>query len=146
MKRKCWTGRYCLLLLAAVVFLTALFAGCSGSDDDPSSIIGLWQLQYFDLNDGTNVDVDDPSRYTIEFRMDGRVSIKADCNTCGGSYSADDTTINFGLLACTRAFCGDDSLDSEFEVVFVGTRTYRIDEGRLLIDYEEGSLVFSPAI
>ena len=145
MSRKCWAVRYCLPLLAAGILLSALFAGCSDNDDDPSSLFGLWQLQYFDLNDGTDVVVDDPSMFTIEFGTDGRVSIKADCNRCNSSFTADDTTINFGLLACTRAYCGDDSHDRDYEVVFVGTRTYRIDEGQLLIDYEEGALVFSPA-
>jgi heat shock protein HslJ len=142
MKRVCRIGRFSLLLITAVL-LASVFAGCSDSDDDPLAILGFWQLQYFDLNDGTNVDVDDPSEYTVDFGADGRVSIRVDCNICGGSYSADDTTINFGLLACTRAFCGDDSQDREFELVFVGTRAYRIDEGQLLIDYEEGALVFA---
>lgn len=145
MKRTCRAWKSILLLVAVVILLSSAFAGCSSSDDDPSPLLGLWLLQYFDLNDGADVAVADPSRYTIEFGSDGRVSIKADCNTCGGSYSSDDTTINFGLLACTRAYCGDDSLDGEYEVVFVGTRTYRIDEGQLLIDYEDGTLVFSPA-
>ena len=51
------------------------------------SLVGtVWQWQQTHMSDDTVITASDPSRYQIEFLSDGRVTIKADCNTVLGTY------------------------------------------------------------
>ena len=43
-------------------------------------------------------------RFFVEF-TESRVTARADCNSCTGSFSATPDRLTISLLACTRAFC-----------------------------------------
>jgi heat shock protein HslJ len=69
-----------------------------------------WLLQSFRQASGRTT-VPNPSNYTVNFKNDGAVSAKADCNTCGGAYSEDPgaSQLSISSLACTEMACGPDS-------------------------------------
>src|SRR5262249_33088538 len=55
-----------------------------------------------------------PEKYTIIFLSNGMVSVQADCNRVTGTYIARSGTLLIELGASTMAYCGAESLDSEF--------------------------------
>ncbi|MEZ4519361.1 MAG: META domain-containing protein [Chloroflexota bacterium] len=60
------------------------------------------------------VEVADPSLYTIVFNADGTANIKADCNSILADYTVDGNTINMVLGPTTLVFCGEESQDQVF--------------------------------
>ena len=66
---------------------------------------GAWQWQSTHHADGSTVVAADPSRYTVTFQPDGRLMIRADCNTVLGSYTVSgvELTIQLGPARCSGA-------------------------------------------
>jgi heat shock protein HslJ len=138
MKNNTVTGGVVLVAAIAVLIGGGLIAAGCSSDDDPNPLLyATWQLQEFVLDDGTTVTVDDPTKYTVELRTDHTTTIRSDCNTCSGSFSADDKDLSFGLLACTLAACPSGSLDTQFQTALGSVSSYTIDTS-LFLDYEGG--------
>ncbi len=95
-------------LTLAIVLLIA----CDETPTRPSDLVGeTRRLVSIERIGAAAIAVPDPARYTLQFLDGGRVSVRADCNTCGGSYVLAGTALSIGTLACTRAFCGAASLD-----------------------------------
>lgn len=88
--------------------------------------------------------VDVPGAYTAEFSAQGEVSARADCNRCSASYSAAGTTLEIGALACTRAYCGDDSLFDDYIAALDGAASFERSSSSLVIRHPRGSLRFVP--
>jgi len=73
-----------------------------------------WKLESIERAGAPTILVPNPERYTLRLEADGRLSVRADCNSCVGTYALSGTSLSIGLLACTRAFCGDSSLDTAY--------------------------------
>lgn len=86
--------------------------------------------------------VPSPDRFTLQFGDDGRLTMRADCNSCVGSYQLSATELRAGAVACTRAFCGSDSLDQEFLRVFDGPAAIATLNDSLIISREGTRLTF----
>jgi len=132
-----------LAALALVVSGGLTLTGCSSDNDPPDSLFTIWQLQEFILDDGTTTPVDDPAKYTVEFRTDNTASIRSDCNSCSGTFSADDENLSFGPLACTIAQCAPGSFDSQFQAALSSVSSYEMAPN-LLIDYNGGVMRLIP--
>jgi heat shock protein HslJ len=74
----------------------------------------------------------------------GKIGVKADCNTGGGSYTTDDNNISFGRIFTTKMFCGEKSLDSRFMQGLESARSFRVEGNNLLIggEGENGTMKF----
>lgn len=125
-------------VLALFSFL--LFGSCS-SGTSPSEVWetqGLWDLVGFGKSS-----IPPNQTYNIQFSDDGRVNIRADCNTCFGGYETRGEAITIGpALGCTRAFCGPMSLFDEYvAAVSSVTRFVRRGDG-LDLEYPGGILSF----
>jgi heat shock protein HslJ len=118
--------------------------GCSSDNDADAALYTIWQLHEFVLDDRTTVPVDDPAKYTLELRTDGTASIKSDCNSCNGSFTADEDTLTFGLLACTLAMCAADSFDNQYQMALSTASDYELTPA-LLLSYDGGVMRFIPA-
>src|SRR5262249_7121515 len=59
----------------------------SSPANKPPVVGTLWRWEKTTLTDGSRVQANDPSRYTIQFSNNGTVSVKADCNQVAGSYT-----------------------------------------------------------
>jgi heat shock protein HslJ len=109
-------------------------------------VIGAtWQLVSIQRDGSDPITVADPSRYTLQLDADGRARVKSDCNSCGGSYTLTGSTLQFGPLACTKAFCGDTSLDSVYSQALDGTKTVSISDSTLTIAGGGVTLKFRPS-
>jgi len=128
-----------IILLAA-----GLMAACesSTSTSDLSELQGVWELQAFELDDGSVQEVPDPQNYTLSFEADGSVAAKVDCNRCNGSYETEGNSVTFGLMACTLAACLPGSLDHQFQTA-LGSATSFVRTGEeLSVRYAGGTMRF----
>lgn len=85
-----------------LALLTLLTVACLGSDF-ADSVEGSWQLSAGTL-DGDPIPVIDSHPITITFQ-DDQVGGTASCNSYGGTYEMDGSTISFSNLAMTEMAC-----------------------------------------
>ena len=129
-------------LFAVLVVSTFFIAGCGGSVlTGPSAVTGApWKLQSIETLAGGLVGLSRPDNYTLEFADASRLSVKADCNTCSGTYSLSGASLSVGALACTKAFCGAASSDTAFLEVLSNATSIGVRGIELSIDSSRGTL------
>ncbi len=132
-----------IMILLAGWALTSCDGGTSSSE--VSGIQGSWQLQSFMLDDGTNVSIPNPENYTARFTAEGTVNALADCNNCNSSYETTSGSITIGMLACTRAYCGDASLDAQYTAALSSASSFSRGGDVLLLTYNGGTMRFLTA-
>ena len=128
----------------AVLLAAWLLTACDSSTSigDVPDLQGTWELQAFELDDGSVLPVPKPQRYTLRFAADGSVHAEVDCNLCNGTYQTDGNSITFGLLACTRALCPPGSLDQQFLAALGSASSFVRTGSELSIRYAGGTLRF----
>jgi heat shock protein HslJ len=133
--------KYGMLLLLA----TFAVASCdtATTPSSVSDVQGEWQLQGFELNNGSTVTIPNPEKFTARFDADDAVHLTVDCNVCNGSYEAKGNSLTLGLLACTLAYCGDDSLDSDYMAALGSVSTYARQGAELRMNYADGTMRFA---
>lgn len=139
--------RNALLALALPVFgACAVTPETAPSVPDP--LKGTqWQLVDIQYMDDTVLKPDADGKYTLRFADDGSVSIKADCNMLGGSYTfTSPSGLEFGPLRSTMAFCGEKSLYNRFTKDMPFVRSFVIKDGKLHLALmaDGGIYQFSP--
>jgi heat shock protein HslJ len=106
-----------------------------------------WRLlNIMGMDDSTDIP-DDPSKYTLVFRADGTVSMRADCNRGTGSWtSPSPSQLQFGPIAATRAMCPPESLSDKYLAQFHWVRSYVLKDGHLfLATMADGAIIeFEP--
>jgi para-nitrobenzyl esterase len=122
--------------LLVLVFLVADRG--SAQQTPPAPAPGLagtsWRLVEFRNSDDTALVPDDPSKYTIAFEVDGRVTARIDCNRGVGSWrSAAPNQLEPGPLALTRAECPPGSLYDDVVERWPFVRSYVVRDGRLFL-------------
>jgi heat shock protein HslJ len=123
--------------------LAMLAAGCGESPTEPSDLIGVsWRLVAIEPASGASTVVSTPERYTIEFVDESRVSLRADCNTCGGTYALSGDTLAVGPLACTRVACGSESLETPYLQALASPLTATRDRTQLILRGPQTTLRF----
>jgi heat shock protein HslJ len=118
------------------------FVSCS-SGTSPSEIWesqGVWQLQAI----GTTA-IPNPGNYTLQFSEDGRVQVRADCNSCFGDYETNGNAIAIGPLGCTRAFCGEDSFFDDYVAALSSASAFARHGDTLDITSSGGAMNFRVA-
>ena len=124
-----------------LIVVIALFAVGCGDDDltSPSTVIGgVWKLQSLEIPGKGLVQIPIPANYTVEFKDGGQVAIKADCNSCSGTYSISGEAMKISAMACTTAFCGSASFDTAFLAVLNSANTFGVKDGELTINSLQG--------
>jgi heat shock protein HslJ len=128
----------------AALFLAACALAVVSCEVDvvgPSELQGQWRLYVLERAGGASIDGEIAGRFTVRFDEDGRMSVRADCNSCGGTFRIEDRWVVTGTLACTRVYCPSAPLDSAFMEVLDGRSAIRFDDGRLVLSSERGTLV-----
>jgi heat shock protein HslJ len=99
--------------------------GGSSTASSVSIPAGTWRLVSLRESGHDEVRVADPGAFKAEFAADGRVELQADCNRCGGTYTAGRPNLKVGPLACTRAFCNATApLDTTFTSLVGSAQTW----------------------
>ena len=134
---------------AALFVFFALFVHFSCSSENSvgssSQLFGVeWKLQSFTLGNGAIVPVPVPDNYSITFDPAGNnLSIRADCNGCGGTYAFKGAALSIDIGMCTQAFCGPGSLDKVYLAALDEAVRFTLDSGELRIFYPGGFLLFT---
>ena len=143
-------------LLVSVGFVASFSLGCSGSSPTPTSpssagnsleltasqLPGTWEL--VSIQPAGDAEQAKPSgaSYTVTF-ADGRLSTRADCNLCGGTYTLNGQTLVAGpSLACTRAACPTMAFESVYTRLLAGDSTVSLTDGTLALTSPRGVLRF----
>jgi heat shock protein HslJ len=80
--------------------------------------------------------------YSVTF-ADGRVSIRADCNTCNGVFSLSGQTLTAGpTLICTRAACPTMTFENAYTQLVAGDSTVSLNGVTLVLSSSRGTLRF----
>jgi heat shock protein HslJ len=114
-----------------------------GSSGTSETITGTeWHLVAFDTGAEGTIPVPPAEIYTAVFGEQQDLHAQVDCNVCNGGYEAIGAELAIGVLACTRAYCGDESLHDRFLKALGGSLTYDRGGSELRIAYDEGVMRF----
>ena len=122
-----------LVILSLVV--TALLSACGAQapkENKVKDITWKWSSLSETLPASISV-VPNPENYTLLLGSDGSLSIKADCNMVGGSYSLDGSALSITLGASTLVYCGDESLDQLYLTSLGQVESFSIVNGELVL-------------
>jgi heat shock protein HslJ len=84
----------------------------------------------------------DPASYTVEFGLDGSVSIKADCNSGSGTYTLSGTSLTITLGPMTLMACPEGSLGDTFAAQLGEVSAYEVQDDRLMLTTPGGTMSF----
>jgi len=140
-------------LLISLSFVAFVAPGCSGSTatlTSPSSldltapqIPGTWNL--VSIRPAGETEQAKPSGATYSLTLvDGRLSTRADCNTCGGAYNLNGQTLTATpSMACTRAACPTMAFENAYMKLLGGESTVSLSGGTLELTSPRGVLHFT---
>ena len=92
------------------------------------------------------ITVASPERYTIRLESSGRLSLQADCNRGGGSYTVTaERQITLGPLSLTRVMCPPGSQSDRFVKEIGRVSSYFTKDGELVLELpvDSGTLRFT---
>ncbi len=89
----------------------------------------------------------DPARYTLTFNEDGTYAMVVDCNSGGGGFTVDGSTVSIGPGMMTLMGCPEDTQDSIFLQQINNAAGFFFQDGYLFIDQamDSGTMQFRPA-
>ena len=148
--------RNCSVSFTLIVLLSVFASACSDSPTSPSTasaassptsvaaqLEGGWTLTSIQPAGLPRQDRPAESTYSITF-TDGRLSTRADCNVCNGSFSVKDSTLTAAtVLACTRAACATMDFESAYTALLSGDSTTLITGNTLTLSSARGVLTFT---
>ena len=113
------------------------FCAAAGAQNPSSSneLAGTsWKLVKFQTGDETTLVPDDPSKYTITFGTNGRVTAQVDCNRGSSTWKSPRAgELQFGSWSRTSAKCPTGSLHDKIVTEGANVRTYSIKDGHLFL-------------
>ena len=146
-----------LRFLMVFVVAAPLSYGCSNTSSLPTSpsstsgggqaltadsLDGTWQLVSIQPSNEIEQSTPAGATYTLTFTND-RVSTRADCNTCVGTFALTGQTLTVGpALACTRAACPTAKFENTYTSLLAGDSTIARSGDVLVLSSERGTLRF----
>lgn len=109
-----------------------------------ATLVGpVWQWVGTDYNNDTAQAVDSPN-YTIGFMADGTLGFRADCNTGGGSYTTEGSSLTIQVGVMTMAACPPESLADKYLAELSQVASYVIQDGMLYLNLavDSGNMKF----
>jgi len=130
--------------MAMAIAAAVTAAACSSQPLVPSDIVGgTWQLRSIHENGSDPISVAAPSRYTLQFQGDRHIAVRNDCNSCGASYTLSGSSLTLSQMACTRAFCGDTSLDQSYSRALEGATMVSVNGSEMAVTGNGVTLTFA---
>jgi heat shock protein HslJ len=134
-----------------------LFVGCSSLSLAPASpsdgtgsvgltagqLAGTWSLASIQPAGRDAQAVPDGATYTLTL-ADGRMSTRADCNTCSSTFTLSGQMLNIAeAMACTRAACPTMAFESAYTSLLAGTSVVAQSGTTLVLTSSRGVLTFT---
>ena len=133
-----------LFILLFMVWGMVFHTGCKKSDiNEPPdmSIVGVkWMLESIQYSAANVIPI--VEIFFIRLREDSRVEMEVDCNYCAGTYELGNNNFilfDYSTIACTEAYCGDDSRDDDFHDALNSATKYEVDGNRLRVYFNNES-------
>ena len=144
--------------LCAVTIIASFSVACSEAISAPTSpsavdagtaalttdqLAGTWNLVSIQPT-GQGVELT-PSgaTYTLTFAA-GRLSTRADCNSCSAAFTVSGQTLTAGpLMACSLAACPTMAFEKSYTTLLSGASTATLSERTLVLSSDRGQLRFS---
>jgi heat shock protein HslJ len=81
------------------------------------------------------------NKFTLTFSNDGKFSASTDCNSVGGSYTANGNVISFSQIFSTKMYC-EGSKESDFSSMLQDAQSYRFtSRGEFILTLKSGEKV-----
>jgi heat shock protein HslJ len=126
-----------------VLILAAGAIACDENPVGPSQIRNItWKLETVERPGTATITVPNPEQFTVRFEDNGNLSVRADCNSCGGSYTLDGASLSISAVACTRVACPVPGLDTIFTQALESIRSATVSGQQLTISGAGGTLRF----
>ena len=120
------------LRCAAVTLVAAAFAGCASVTPLPNGPILDVNWQLVQLGGSTVAAGANGSRASLRLGSDATAGGYAGCNSYGGEYSMNGSTLSFSRLGMTRMHCeGYMDLERSFVEALENTRNWRVVDDHL---------------
>jgi heat shock protein HslJ len=117
----------------------------SSSFASPSLTGTTWEwVAFVDPTQKTNIDT--PQNFTLIFKGDGQLQIKADCNLANGNYTVKDQSLSITVGPTTLALCPSGNLGEKFVKYLGFSAIFFFKDGNLFIDLKAdgGTLQLRP--
>ena len=126
-----------------VSLLAISISACASTGAAITDITWQW-ISLVETEPASQSVVPNPENYTLVLAADGTLSIKADCNMVGGSYTLEGSALTIQLGPSTMAFCGEESLDYLFTNTIATVESFSVEEGQLVVQLANagGSMTF----
>ena len=111
----------------------------------PQLVGTVWRWDQTLMNNDDRFVPENPDNYTVQFLEDGTVSIQADCNQVGGTYTVDGSSITIETGPTTLVLCPPGSLGDQFVKDLNAAAIYFFQDQNLFIDlmFDSGTMRFS---
>ena len=144
-----------LRLLGAGLALCAVQGLADGAAAPPAPLAGTeWRLVEFQSMDDAQGTMrpSNPSKYTMKLGADGSAAFQLDCNRGMGSYTSTKAqdgisgSINFSVLATTKALCPEPSMGEKIAMDTQYMRGWILADGKLNVSLmaDGGIYVWEP--
>ncbi len=152
MRRACRPIRYGAWWLRVAVFGVAIIAAACTSNPEsptigtisPQGLAGTWRLELLQPFGQGAVLTPTGTTYTLTLAATGTLATRADCNTCGGTFTlVGDSLTVASALACTRAACSTASFEAMYIRILDGESTVGISGGTMALVSSRGLLRFN---
>ena len=143
-----------LFSFSILVLVAALTAACAQSVTSPSAaqvagpaytaahLDGTGTLAWIERAGQARRNRPFEATYTLSF-SEGRLSTRVDCNSCGGSFSVNGTTLTAGPnLACTRAACPTQAFENAYTAILSGDSNVVVTGSTLTLSSSRGAMQF----
>jgi len=131
---------------AGLLVVAALAAGCTTDTvtaPTTDQLGGSWLLVSIQPAGKAEQPTPAGASYGVMFAA-GRVTARADCNSCGGVFSLSGSTLTAGpTLICTRAACPTMAFENQYTQLLAGDSTIALTGTRLTLSSERGVLRFA---
>lgn len=139
-----------LVLALALVLACALGAAGCATPASPTfatvsaaGLAGPWKLEILQRTGGPAIAVPPNTVYTLTF-ADSLVSVRADCNTCVGSFTIVGDAITLPpVLACTRAACDTSTIEVIYTALLQGESRVGVSGQTMVLNSARGQLRFT---
>jgi len=120
-----------------------LAASCTTAPSAPSAsqLAGTWNVVTIRAAGGGDQARPAGAQYYMTLET-GRLSLRADCNTCTGPATQWSTTISIGPMACTRALCATAAFETALTTILSGDHTAAISGNTLTLVSSRGVIRF----
>ena len=121
-------------LVAAISLCSSISYAADLATSAADSLEGSnWQLVRMTVLGGYVFTPDEPAKYVLNFRSDGRLTGTSDYNDVGGLWIQEDYALRFEPFNTSRKLCAPGSLHNNLALYLRNTKAFQIVNSNILL-------------